>query len=81
MEDRQPILISSACDPLNKAQNIALADGVWREEASGFSRAFLFFGEDEVEQARATWRDLSGRHEIQRRFWKRDEAGRWTQAA
>jgi hypothetical protein len=28
---------------LNGARNIALADGVWREEALGFDRAFYFF--------------------------------------
>src|SRR3546814_8643785 len=39
----QPILLSPEPEPLNGAQNIALADGRWRDEALTFARAFYFF--------------------------------------
>ena len=38
-EAEQPVLISCTLDPANRARAIALADGVWREEALGFDRA------------------------------------------
>lgn len=77
-ETLQPVLISGDCTGLNGARNIALADGVWREEALGFDRAFVFFGPERIEAARTAWRALGA---VERRFWKQDEAGRWTQVA
>lgn len=74
----QPVLIAPNCEPVNGARNIALADGVWRDEALGFERAFLLFGEDLIDGARSAWRDLGNREHVERRFWKQDEAGKWS---
>lgn len=78
---RQPVLIAGEPDAANGARNIALADGVWREEALGFDRAFHFFDEDRIVEARAAWKGLAEREGVERRYWKQDEAGRWQQAA
>lgn len=77
--DRQPILLSSQTEPVNGAANIAIADGQWREEALGFGRAFFFFDSDALDGARACWRGLKDRPEIERRYWKQDERGKWLQ--
>ena len=77
----QPVLIAGDAAAGNGARHVALADGVWRNEALDFDRAFHFFGEDQVEEARAAWRSLSGRRDVERRYWKQNEAGRWEQAA
>src|SRR3546814_6340514 len=37
--DIQPILLSQDCTAANGARHIALADGVWRDEALDFDRA------------------------------------------
>lgn len=77
----QPVLIACACDATNGARNIALADGVWRDPALSFDRVFLLFGDDRIDEARATWRNLGGRDDLERRFWKQDEAGKWERQA
>ncbi len=77
----QPILLAATIEAGNGARNIALADGVWRDEALGFDRAFYLFDDTNLAPARAAWKALAGRVDIERRFWKQDEAGRWTQAA
>ncbi|MBO9711836.1 DNA polymerase III subunit chi [Sphingomonas sp.] len=77
----QPVLIAGDAAAANGARNVALADGVWREEALGFDRAFHFFGEERVVEARAAWKALAGREGVERRYWKQNDAGRWEQAA
>ena len=77
----QPILIASAPATANGARNIALADGVWRDEALSFDRAFHFFDAERIVEARAAWKMLADREAIERRYWKQNEAGRWEQAA
>lgn len=77
----QPVLIAETADAANGARNIALADGVWREEALRFDRAFHFFDEDRIAEARAAWKGLADREGIERRYWKQNDAGRWEQAA
>jgi DNA polymerase III subunit chi len=77
----QPILITEQPEPRNAARNIALADGVWRDEALGFDRAFHFFDEERITQARAAWKALADRAGIERRYWKQNDSGRWEQAA
>lgn len=80
-EDRQPILLSSSpAAPANGARYLAIADGVWRDEALGFDRVFLLFGEDRREDARATWRMLGEKEGIARNFWSQ-ESGKWEQVA
>ncbi|HEX8513195.1 MAG TPA: DNA polymerase III subunit chi [Allosphingosinicella sp.] len=77
--ESQPVLLSPEPAPANGAANIALADGRWREEALGFARAFYFFDNDAREGAREAWRALKGRPEVEARYWKQDERGKWVQ--
>lgn len=77
----QPVLIGSAVEAPNGARNVALTDGIWREEALGFDRAFHFFDEDRIVEARAAWRALTDREGVERRYWKQNDAGRWEQVA
>ena len=77
----QPVLIAEAPVAANGARMVALVDGVWRDEALAFDRAFHFFDDQSVTEARAAWRALAGREGIERRYWRQDERGRWEQAA
>jgi DNA polymerase-3 subunit chi len=79
-DSAQPVLIADTAQAGNGARNIALADGVWREEALGFDRAFHFFDEDRIAEARAAWKALADREGIERRYWKQTDRG-WEQAA
>ena len=77
----QPVLIAAEPAAANGARNILLADGVWRDEALAFDRAFHLFDEASIAAARAAWRGLGEREGVERRYWKQDEDGRWAQAA
>lgn len=77
---RQPILLADSVTPANAARFVAFADGRWREEGLDFDRVFLLFDDTTIEPARATWRSLDGREDVERRYWKQD-GGRWVQAA
>ena len=77
---RQPILLSQSPVPANDARFIALADGIWRDEALGFDRAMLVFDDATVEAARGVWRSLDGRDGVDRRYFQQRE-GKWHQAA
>lgn len=77
----QPVLIAGDVQPANAARNVALVDGAWREEALRFGRAFHFFDDNAIAEARQAWRTLAGREDVERRFWKQNEAGKWEQAA
>ncbi len=79
-QDRQPILLSDRADPANGARLIALADGIWRDEALGFDRALLMFDSATLEAARATWRALDTAEGVERAYWRQD-GGRWIKAA
>ena len=77
--ENQPVLLSAEpAAAANGARNIALADGVWREEALGYERAFYFFGADSLDAARGAWRALRGRDGVESRYWKQED-GRWVQ--
>ena len=65
--------------PPNRASHLALADGEWREEALGFERTFLLFDNSRIDDARALWRTLAAREDVDNRFWKQDENGRWSE--
>ena len=78
--DRQPVLLSTTCASANGAKLVALADGAWRDEAEGFERALLFFGEDQRAEARQTWRRFDGREDVTREFFEL-ENGKWTKRA
>ena len=73
---RQPVLLSGRCEAENGARYLALADGQWREEAAGFGRVFLLFGEARLQDARECWRMLGTRAAVERHFWKQEE-GKW----
>lgn len=77
----QPILIAATPVAANESRNIALADGVWREEALGFDRVFHFFDGDRIVEARQAWKALADRDGIERRYWKQNDSGKWEQAA
>lgn len=74
--DRQPILLSGSCVAENGARYIVLADGIWREDAARFARAFLVFGNGQLEATRAVWRKLDDGENFERHFWKQD-GGKW----
>ncbi|WP_070150926.1 DNA polymerase III subunit chi [Sphingobium phenoxybenzoativorans] len=76
----QPILLSGKVEPSNGARYIALADGLWRDEALTFDRAFYFFDAMTIEAARANWRIVSKLEGVEARF-HRQEGGRWIRAA
>ncbi|TPG42940.1 DNA polymerase III subunit chi [Sphingomonas koreensis] len=77
----QPILLSSEPAAASAARNIALADGVWRDAALDFDRAFHFFDEERIVEARQAWKALADREGVERRYWKQGEAGGWEQLA
>jgi DNA polymerase-3 subunit chi len=77
----QPVLIAADCaTSANGARLVALADGVWRDEALAFDRAFHLFEEDAIDAARAAWRGLAKAEGVTRNFWARDADGRWSKA-
>ena len=77
----EPILISGilASPPPNGATLVALADGEWRDEALTFDRVLLLFDNSRIDDARALWRTLAAREDVDNRFWKQDENGRWSE--
>ena len=77
----EPILIAGTLDPApaNGARLVALADGEWRDDALGFDRVFLLFDNSRIDDARALWRSLAARDDVDNRFWKQDESGRWSE--
>ena len=77
----QPILISGNPEAPNGARHVALVDGVWREGALTFERAFHFFDEERIAEAREAWRGLAEREGVTRHYWKQNEAGRWEKIA
>lgn len=78
----QPVLIAADSEAAaNGARHVALIDGEWRDAALGFDRAFHFFDEGAIAAARAAWKALADRDGVERRYWKQDERGRWSQAA
>lgn len=74
----QPVLLANEAVASNSARMIALADGEWRDQALGFDRAFYLFPPEKTDNARAAWRALADRPEVERRYWKQD-GGRWRQ--
>ncbi len=77
----QPVLIAPEVTAANGAKHIALVDGTWRDEALAFTRVFHFFDEDRIDAARVAWKGLATHAEVERRYWKQNEAGKWEQAA
>jgi DNA polymerase-3 subunit chi len=52
---RQPILLSTSPDAPNRARNMLIADGEWREAALAYDRAFYLFDATSLEGARLAW--------------------------
>ncbi len=77
---RQPVLIADTPAAANGARAIALVDGLWRDEALTFDRAFHIFDAASTEAARAAWRGLGSRDGLVRNFWKQED-GRWQKIA
>lgn len=74
----QPILLSSEAVASNSAKFIAIADGLWREAALEFERAFYLFPPSHTDNARTAWRALANNENVERRYWKQD-GGKWVQ--
>ena len=74
----QPIMLSNETEGANSAQFIALADGEWRDAALTFDRAFYLFPPSHTDDARAAWRSLGEKKDVERRYWKQD-GGKWVQ--
>jgi DNA polymerase-3 subunit chi len=53
-----------------------IADGVWRDAALAYDRAFYLFDSNNLEEARLSWKLLSGRDGLERRYWAQEE-GKW----
>lgn len=79
-DPEQPILLSTGTDAPNKARNLLIADGEWREAALHFDRAFYLFDEATLDGARAAWKLLSGRDGVERNYWAQEE-GKWVKKA
>ena len=77
-DSRQPVLLSTDADAANRARNLLIADGKWREAALAFSRAFYLFDGETLEEARDAWRSLASRDQVERHYWA-NEDGRWTE--
>jgi DNA polymerase III subunit chi len=75
----QPVLIAAELAAGNGARHVALADGLWRDEALSFDRIFYFFDAATIGDARAAWRALKDRSGAERHYWKQDERGRWVE--
>jgi DNA polymerase III subunit chi len=75
---RQPILLSTSPDAPNLARNMLIADGLWRDSALTYDRAFFLFDNDTLAAARASWKSLADREGAERRYWARED-GKWIQ--
>ena len=73
----QPILLSTGTDAPNRARNMLIADGQWRDAALAYDRAFYLFDEATLEGARLAWKLLAGREGVERNYWTLED-GRWT---
>lgn len=80
-EAMEPILIAGAWQlpAVNNARNVAIADGEWHQDALQFDRAFLLFDDSNIDQARATWRNLATLDGVERHFWQQNDQGKWSE--
>ena len=77
---RQPVLLSTSPDAPNLARNMLIADGIWRDSALSYERAFFLFDSPTLEDARLAWKLLAGREGVERRYWAR-EGAKWVKKA
>jgi len=73
----QPVLLSTGTDAPNRARNLLIADGQWREAALSYDRAFFLFDGETLGGARKAWRSLAESEGVERNYWAHEE-GRWT---
>ena len=76
----QPILLSTGTDAPNRARNMLIADGEWRDAALAYDRAFYLFDADTLDAARLAWKLLAGREAVERNYWALEE-GKWVKKA
>lgn len=76
----QPILLSQGTDAPNRARNLLIVDGEWREAALAYDRAFYLFDAETLQGARLAWKLLSGREGVERNYWAQEE-GKWVKKA
>ena len=79
-DSAQPILLSSGSDAPNRARNVLIADGEWRDAALAYDRAFYLFDGESLEAARLAWKLLAGREGVERHYWGHED-GRWVKKA
>ena len=79
-DSAQPILLSSGADAPNRARNLLIADGEWRDAALGYDRAFYLFDGESLEAARLAWKLLARRDGVERHYWGHED-GRWVKKA
>jgi DNA polymerase-3 subunit chi len=79
-DSRQPVLLSTSPDAANRARNMLITDGKWRDSALAFHRAFYLFDSSSIEQAREAWRSLAANDDVECHYWA-NENGRWTEKA
>ena len=77
-DSRQPLLLSTTADPSNRARNLLIADGNWREAALTFNRAFYLFDQAGIGEARTAWKSLAGKVDVERHYWAQQD-GRWVE--
>jgi DNA polymerase-3 subunit chi len=77
---RQPILLSTSPDAPNRARNMLIADGQWRDAALAYDRAFYLFDGNTLDGARLAWKLLAGREGVDRRYWAQED-GKWVSKA
>ena len=72
----QPVLLSTNPDAANRARNMLIADGQWRDAALTYDRSFYLFDGANLEAAREAWKALAQQEGVERRYWAR-EGGKW----
>jgi DNA polymerase III subunit chi len=77
---RQPVLLTASPDAPNRARNLLVADGIWREAALTFDRSFFLFDDATLQGAREAWKSLADRDGVERRYWAQQD-GKWVQKA
>ncbi len=76
--DRQPVLLTDAFEPANRADVLICMGGKLPGTPADFARVlYLLDGDDveSVEAARAHWRALAGRDDVEPVYWTQGERG------
>lgn len=80
-EAGQPVLIAGEAKAANGARNVALVDGLWRDDVLTFDRAFHFFDEEHIRAARLAWKALGAGDGAERNYWRQKDEGGWERVA